>query len=168
MLNIHKRLFDHRIEQVRPWISLAWSGTKHDIFPRDVIPSWRANIDGSDGLVPEKTKLGHGNFVFTLRWWDGVRWRADLDSNAGWHGLYIQAQGAKTRVIHTLDASLSLATRLSVIPIHDWAIEAMFDRLEHALEHGTVPAVTSRPMSFLARRLFDAQKARPFDLAFAK
>ena len=156
MRNTHTRIIHHPIESVRPWIDHAWSGTKQDIFPRDIIPSWRANPDGTDALIPGVTKIGHGPFVFTLRWWDGVRWRADLDSNAGWHGFHLQAQGAKTRLIHQLDAQLSLATRLSVIPLHDWAIESLFDRLEHALENGTVPATTTRPMGFVARRIFDA------------
>lgn len=154
MRNLHTRILHHPIDAVRHWIDLAWSGTKQDVFPRDVIPSWRANPDGGDALQPGATRLGHGPFVFTLRWWDGVRWRADLDSDAGYQAFHLQAQGKRTRLVHSLDATLPLATRLALIPIHDWAIEAMFDRLEHALEHGSVPAVTTRPMGFVARRMF--------------
>ena len=167
MRNLHTRVLHHPIESVRRWIDHAWSGTKQDIFPRDIIPSWRANPDGTDTLIPGTTKLGHGPFVFTLRWWDGVRWRADLDANAGWHGFHLQAQGKKTRLIHSLDAQLSLATRLAIIPLHDWAVEAMFDRLEHALENGYVPLVTTRPMGFVARRMFEAGKNRLTTLAHA-
>ena len=98
--------------------------------------------------------------MFTLRWWDGVRWRADLDANAGWHGFHLQAQGKQTRLVHSLDAQLALATRLALIPLHDWAVEAMFDRLEHALENGHVPRTTTRPMGFVARRLFEAGRNR--------
>jgi hypothetical protein len=161
MKNIHTRTFDHPIAFVRPWIALAWSGSHQDIFPRDVVPTWRQNADGSQGLIPGVTKLGHGPFVFTLRWWDGVRWRADLDSDAGWHGVHLLAvDKRKTKVIHTLDATMSLATRLAVVPIHDWAVEAMFDRLGLALATGAIPAKTERPMGFLAQRMFDAMRLR--------
>ena len=156
MRNFHTRMLHHPIEAVRPWIERAWSGSRSDIFPRDVIPTWRS----TDDLQPGVTKLGHGPFVFTLRWWDGVRWRADLDTNAGWHGFHLQQQGNKTRLIHSLDAQLSLVTRLSIIPIHDWAIESLFDRLEHALEHGSVPATTTRPMGFLARRMMASHRPK--------
>ena len=160
MRNLHTRIIHHPIEAVRTWIGQAWSGTRNDIFPRDVFPSWRSNPDGTDALIPGVTKLGHGPFVFTLRWWDGVRWRADLDSNAGYHAFQLQQQGTKTRLIHSLDAQLSLAARLAIIPLHDWAVESMFDRLEHALEYGTVPTTTTRPMGFVARRVFEAGRRR--------
>jgi hypothetical protein len=160
MRNLHTRIIQHPVEAVRPWIAQAWSGTKNDIFPRDVFPSWRSNPDGTDTLIPGVTKLGHGPFVFTLRWWDGIRWRADLDSNAGYHAFHLQQQGKKTRLIHSLDAQLSLAARLAIVPLHDWAVESMFDRLEHALEYGTVPMTTTRPMGFVARRVFEAGRRR--------
>jgi hypothetical protein len=164
MTNIHKRLLDHPIDSIRPWISRLFSGTSVDCFPRDMLPSWRT----SDNLVPGETKLGYGPFSFTLRWWDGTRWRADLDSNAGYQAIFLQAQGKRTRVIHTLDASLSLVGRLSLIPIHDWAIEAMFDRLETAVATSHVPT-TLRPMGFVARRMYEAlQTKRGFGgLSFA-
>lgn len=169
MKTIHTRTLDYPIASVRPWISLAWSGSQQDIFPRDVIPSWRSNPDGSTGLVPGVTLLGHGPFTFTLRWWDGVWWRADLDSDAGWQSFHLIAQGRRTRVVHTLDASLGLATRLAIMPVHDWAIEALFDRLDHALATGWIPRRTERPMSFVARRMFDSMRARGLgDLALAK
>lgn len=160
MKNIHTRVFAHPIGLVRAWISLAWSDSTQDIFPRDVIRSWRTNPDGSSGLVPGVTLLGHGPFVFTLTWWDGVRWRADLDDHAGWHGFHLVERGGKTRVTHTLDASLDLATRLAIIPVHDWVIEAMFDRLEIALATGKVPRETTRPMGYLARRMFESMRDR--------
>jgi hypothetical protein len=154
MKNIHSRVFQFPIADVRHWISLAWSGSQQDIFPRDVIPTWRENPDGSADLKPGVTKLGHSRFVFTLRCWDGVHWRVELDSNAGWHGFHLIEEDRATRVVHTLDASLSLAARLAIIPIHDWAIEAMFDRLGDALATGRVPSVTTRPMGLVARRMF--------------
>jgi hypothetical protein len=43
----------------------------------------------------------------------------------------------------------SLSTRLRWAPfaaIHDWAVEALFDRLEVALRVGAVPERTPRPM----------------------
>jgi hypothetical protein len=39
---------------------------------------------------------------------------------------------------------------MAIEPIHDWAVEALFDRLEHALRTGAVPERTERPMSRMA------------------
>ncbi len=160
MKTILSRVFDHSISLVRSWIELAWSDSQQDIFPRDVIKGWRTNPDGTTNLQPGVTMLGHGPFVFTLRWWDGVRWLADLDSDAGWQGFHLVDRGGKTRVIHTFSASLPLASRLAIVPVHDWAVEAMFDRLEVALATGKVPRETTRPMGLLARRMLESLRDR--------
>lgn len=160
MKSVHTRVFAHPLALVRSWLSLAWSDSQQDIFPRDVIRCWRANPDGTTGLVPGVTLLGHGPFTFTLRWWDGVRWRADLDSNAGYQAFHLVDQHGKTRVTHTFEVSLPLASRLAIVPIHDWAVEAMFDRLEAALATGQVPRQTTRPMGFLARRMLESMRDR--------
>lgn len=160
MKNIHSRTFAHPIALVRSWIELAWSDSHQDIFPRDVIRPWRTNRDGSNGLKPGVTMLGHGPFALTLRWWDGVRWRADLDSNAGWIGFHLVEKKGKTKVTATFEGMLGLASRLAIVPIHDWAVEAMFDRLDIALATGKVPAETTRPMGFLARRMYESMRDR--------
>jgi hypothetical protein len=160
MKNVHQRLLDHPIEAVRPWIALAWSGTDRDVFPRDRIPTWRKNPERSQGseLVPDVTRLGHGPFVFTLRQWDGSRWRVDFGGGRGWHGFDLEELGGQTRITHTLSADVGVAFRLLVLPIHDWAVESMFDRLEVALATGAVPARTERGMGLLAATAWETRR----------
>ena len=68
----------------------------------------------------------------------------------GWHGFDLTPDGDGCRVTHTLELESTLSARLgwmAIEPIHDWAVEAIFDRLEAALRTGTVPERTERPMS---------------------
>jgi hypothetical protein len=154
--NVHVRVLAAPVERVAPWIEACWSGGDRDCFPRDVIPSWRKNAPGVDplALVPGETLIGHGPFRFRLRVWDGVVWRVDVvGSPPGWHGFDLQPDGGGCRVTHTLELEGTLSARLrwmAIEAIHDWAVEAMFDRLEHALETGHVPARTERPMARMA------------------
>ncbi|WP_394850824.1 hypothetical protein LZC95_25625 [Pendulispora brunnea] len=163
------------IERVGLWIETCWSAGDRDSFPRDVIPSWFENPPGSDplALIPGQTLLGHGPFTFRLRSWDGVAWRVDVvNGPVGWHGFDLQPDGDGCRVTHTLELeSKTLSGRLRwmlIKPVHDWAVEALFDRLEHALRTGTVPERTSRPMSpmvsfalGLARRASSGRRTPP-------
>jgi hypothetical protein len=62
----------------------------------------------------------------------------------------------------------SLKWRLLIEPIHDWVIEAMFDRLETALAIGSMPECTARPMGrrarwalWLLQRLVGRPRSRP-------
>ena len=157
MKNVHVRRFAAPIDQVRPWIEDCWSGGDRDCFPRDVIANWRRNPDGIDplALVPGKTLVGHGPFRFRLREWDGRSWKVDLVGGmAGWHGFDLTPDGDGCRVTHTvwLEPSLSAWLRWTAIEsVHNWAVEAMFDRMAHALATGTVPRVTERPLPALAR-----------------
>jgi hypothetical protein len=77
-------------------------------------------------------------------------WRVDVVGRpAGWHGFDLEPDGDGCRVTHTLELVGSLSTRLRWAPfaaIHDWAVEALFDRLELALRTGAVPERTPRPM----------------------
>src|SRR5256885_8614187 len=75
--NAHSRSFPHPPEVLRPHLEQAWSGTDRDVFPRDVIRSWRKNPPGRDplALVPGVTEMGHGPFRFLLERWDGSVWR---------------------------------------------------------------------------------------------
>jgi hypothetical protein len=159
MKNVHQRLLDHPIAEVRPWIARAWSGSDADIFPRDRIRNWRRNPDdvAPAALVPGITKMGHGPFSFVLREWDGNRWRVDFGRGEarGWHGFDLEEVGGRTRITHTLEAPFGLATRALIIPVHDWAVEALFDRLETALATGAVPRATERRPP----RLFAAYQA---------
>jgi len=153
MLNVHTRRFDASIDDLRPWIESCWSAGERDCFPRDVIPTWRKNPPGvaPDALIPGQTLIGHGPFRFRLRSWDGARWRVDVAGGMpGWHGFDLTPDGTGCRVTHTLELRPSLRARvgwLVIEPIHDWAVEALFDRLGIALRTGEVPACTQRPMS---------------------
>ena len=67
----------------------------------------------------------------------------------GWHGFDLEPEVEGCRVTHSLELQGTISTRLgwmTIEPIHDWAVEAMFDRLEHALRTGVVPERTERPM----------------------
>lgn len=156
MRNVHVRRFASPIEHVRIWIEACWSGGDRDCFPRDVIASWRHNPDGVDpgALVPGETLVGHGPFRFRLRAWDGRSWKVDLVGGmAGWHGFDLEPDGDGCRVTHTVELAPSLSARLrwmAIAPVHDWALEALFDRMAEALRTGAVPPVTARPMPALA------------------
>jgi len=162
MRNVHSRLLNHPIEEVRPWIERAWSGTDEDVFPRDYIRSWRKNPEGTpaSALVEGVTKLGHGPFRFRLTQWDGNSWRVELADGSGWHGFRLESEGQKTRITHELEVHRKPLFRFFILPIHDWAVESIFDRLEAALATGKVPARTTRPMSSVTRALY--QSARVF------
>jgi len=155
--NIHVRRLAAPIERVAPWIESCWSGGDRDCFPHDVIADWRKNSPGADprALIPGETLLGHGPFQFRLRAWDGAVWRVDVVGDlVGWHGFDLQPDGDGCRVTHTLELESTLRARvfwMTIESIHDWAVEALFDRLEHALETGATPERTERPMSRLAR-----------------
>lgn len=159
-MNVHTRSFAAPIDAVRQWIESTWTGGPRDAMPR-VLGSWRKNPAGTsaDVLIPGQTLMGHGPFRFQLIEWDGHRWRAEVlgEGAQGWHGFDLVEDGARTRVTHTLTVlSLKggwLAERM-LIPMHDWAVEAMFDRIEEALRTGDMPRHTTRPMPLPARVLF--------------
>jgi len=178
MNNVHTRWSAAPIDDVARWIEACWSGGDRDCFPRDVIPSWRHNPGGSDGrgsidaqaLVPGQTLMGHGPFRFRLREWDGASWKVDVVGKlTGWHGFDLVPEGEGCRVTHTLYFAPSISAQLRWLTIaaaHDWAVEAMFDRMAQALATGVVPAVTERPIPrvaaaglWLARRLHSRRRA---------
>jgi hypothetical protein len=153
MLNIHSRELRTPIEAVQPWIERSWSGGDRDIFPRDVVRSWRKNPPGlaRDALVPGVTRLGHGPFRFRFQGWDGRRWRVTVEKAGyvGWHGFDLEPSAAGCRITHTTELQLRGLARLiwplMIAPLHDWIVESMFDRLEEALRTGAVPIKSGRP-----------------------
>ena len=165
--NVHVRRVGAPIERVAPWIAACWSAGDRDCFPRDVIADWRKNPPGADplALIPGVTLLGHGPFRFRLRAWDGVVWRVDVVGDlVGWHGFELQPDGDGCRVTHSLELDATLPARLrwmAIAPIHDWAVEALLDRLEHALRAGVVPERTARPMSRTAAFALRLARRRP-------
>lgn len=154
MKDVHLREMMAPIELVRPWIEASWTGTSRDPFPRDVLNSWRKNPPGADplALIPNVTRVGHGFFSFRFESWDGERWRVRVESEdfQGWHGFDLRTTTLGCRVTHTIEVTPSLVTavlwHVFVAPIHDWFVEAMFDRIEEALRTGEMPTLTRRNM----------------------
>jgi hypothetical protein len=155
VLNVHQRRFTQPPDAVASWLDDIWSGTSRDVFPRDVLPTWRSSAGGV-------TRFGHANLRFELEEWNRERWRAGFRVRRfdGWHGFDLTPEGAGTVLTHTLEGdtkgSLLWQWPLVVRPIHDWAVEALFDRLQAALESGQVPARTDREMPAKARLAFSA------------
>lgn len=162
MKNIHQRRIAARPEELGRWMDRLWSGTKEDCFPRDVIATWRKTdgIRDPNQLIPGRTRLGHGPFSFDFEKWDGSAWRVTFEREGmkGWHGFdLVPAQGG-TLLTHTIEAGLAGTSRLLwhvlIAPVHDWAVEAMFDRIEEALATGAEPQHTKRPMAVHAKAAF--------------
>jgi hypothetical protein len=157
LIKRHTRCFAAPPEAVRTWLEQAWSGGLEDIFPWDYIPDWRHNPEGTEqgDLRPGATRLGHGPFRFVLTAWDGWTWRVRIEGQDGWHGFDLEAWAGGSRLTHTLclpwPPLRMLFARFVLVPVHDWAVEAMFDRLDVALVQGHVPFVTPRPLPGLAR-----------------
>jgi hypothetical protein len=126
-----------------------WSGGALDSFPKELSSTWRSNPAGVDpgALLPGKTRLGHGPFRFVLEHWDGETWRARVDTRGfgGWHGFVLTPLDRGTRVTHTLELMATpwngLLWRMVTGRIHDWAVEAVFDRFAArlGLEGGRTP-----------------------------
>jgi hypothetical protein len=161
MENVHRRLMAAPPEAIHAWLVEAWSACLRDVFPRDVIPTWRRNPDGVDAgaFVPGVTRLGHGPFAFRLREVSATGWWVDVDNMPGMeHGFILVAAPGGTLVTHLLrgplHGAMAIVWPLVMGPLHDWAVEAIFDRLEVALATGSVPATTARPMSPRVRLLF--------------
>ena len=161
MENVHRRIVAAPPAEVHSWLLEAWSAGPRDIFPRDVIRNWRRNPAGVDpgAFVAGVTRIGHGPFAFTLREVSADGWWVDVDGRPGLeHGFTLAAVPGGTEVTHSLRGPLrghlALTWPLFVAPLHDWAVEAIFDRLEVALATGSVPTATVRPMSLRARLLF--------------
>lgn len=162
MKNVHLRDMTAPIELVRPWIEASWTGTPRDPFPRDVLKSWRKNPPGADplALIPDVTRVGRGPFSFRFESWDGARWRVRVESEnfQGWHGFDLETTALGCRVTHAIEVIPSLGGAILwhalVAPVHDWFVEAIFDRIEEALRTGEMPTLTRRKMPWRAAASF--------------
>jgi hypothetical protein len=159
--NTHRRLFHAAPQEIHRWLLAAWSGGPEDVFPRDVIRTWRKNPTGADpgALLPGVTRLGHGPFAFVLREVSAAGWWVDVVGHPGLeHGFVMVAAPGGTLLTHRIQGplrgGLRLAWPLVIETLHDWAVEALFDRLEAALATGAVPVSTTRPMTLRQRLLF--------------
>ena len=162
MKNTHQRRIAARLDQLSPWIGKLWSGTQEDCFPRDVIATWRKTdgVPDPDQLIPGRTRLGHGPFAFDFQQWDGRTWRVTFERPGmkGWHGFDLSPGPDGTLLAHTIEADLDgrslLLWHLLIAPVHDWAVEAMLDRIQEALLTGAAPQHTTRPMTLATRVAF--------------
>ena len=160
--NIHKRRIRASPEDLGKWIIRLWSGAEDDCFPRDVIANWRKTdgVRDPNQLIPGRTRLGHGPFSFDFQQWDGSKWRVIFQRGGmkGWHGFDLVPEQGGTLLVHSIEADLKGAFRFAwpvlVAPVHDWAVEAIFDRIEEALATGSAPRHTTRPMAFAPRAAF--------------
>jgi hypothetical protein len=155
--NVHERFFAHAPDAVRPWLDRAWTGGPEDVFPHDRFRPWRGRPGGPPvPWVPGRTRFGHATLRFRLREWNGMRWQADILSRrfVGSHVFTLLPHREGTLLVHALEGvwkgRMPWIWRFAWKPVHDWAVEAMFDRLEHALRTGEPPPVTERPMSLRA------------------
>jgi len=162
--NTHERLMRASVPDLRAWLDRAWTGGADDVFPRDRLPSWR-----EAGPAP---RFGHARLRFQMQREDATGWEARFLAGRfeGHHGFELRPEGNNTRIRHTLRGRARGAVRwqwpLLFRPLHDWAAEALFDRLEVALKTGSVPDTTARPMSVhtrLAYRFLDLTEGGMLD-----
>jgi hypothetical protein len=158
--NTHRRLFPYRPEEIHRWLLAAWSGGPDDVFPRDLIRTWRRNPAElpAEAFVAGVTRIGHGPFAFLVREVNATGWQVDVVGRNGLqHGFAMVAAPGGTLLTHRIHGPLRggmrIAWPLVIEPLHDWVVEALFDRLEVALATGTVPATTTRPMRLRERTL---------------
>ena len=140
--SVHQRWFAVPASAIAPLLARVWTGTADDLFPVDWVATRRDNPSGvpADALVPGVTRLSHGFLPFLFERADATTWRVRTPFG-GWHGFDLVAENGGTRVVHTLAIDrLPLAARLLwrgfVQAGHDWALEAIFDRLAHVLAGG--------------------------------
>jgi len=169
MKNLHTRELLFPIESIRPWIEKCWTGTDDDAFPRDLIRSWRKNPPGEDplALLPGVTRIGHGIFSFRFESWDGRRFRVRVESSdlPGWHGFALEPTARGCWITHTIVLDPTFKGRVLwafVEPIHDWVVEAIFDRLEEALSTGVMPRTTRRKVPWHAGLVVEAIRRMNF------
>ncbi|HUC08174.1 MAG TPA: hypothetical protein VMR96_08790, partial [Solirubrobacterales bacterium] len=149
--NVHERWFPAPPEALEPWVAKLWSGGADDAFPHDFIRSWRKNPPGvpADAVIAGVTRTGHGRFSFLVEEAGPRKVRYGVRGGLeGWHQLELIPDGQGTLVRHSLEIRRPLlkvlAFRLLILPLHDWAVEAIFDRLGEALRTGKVPGRTAR------------------------
>lgn len=143
----HSRRVCHPRATVRPWLDRIWVEDEDALFPRDVLPPFRVEEGG-------RVVMGHGPLPFVQGEVSPSSWRVRTPYG-GWHGFTLVEDGDGCEVTHELSIDgpwwLELSWRWMVAPGHAWAVEAILDRLEIALERGAPPRITSRPLPWSAR-----------------
>lgn len=154
MRSVHRRRFDAPADRVRPWLDRVWSEEDNPLFPHDRVRPFRHDPVGAAAPVPGETVMGHGPLPFVFAGGDDRSWSVVTPFD-GHHGFRIEEDGEGCVVEHTLDidapAPVEWAWSLLVVDGHDWAIEAIFDRLEAALAEGAPPHRTDRPLPWRAQ-----------------
>lgn len=135
--HVHTRRIAAPLSEVVQAIDSLWSHGKRDALPRE-LSGWRRTPPGADGLAVG-TRFGHGPFSFEVEHWDGQTLRARIETAGfqGHHGFELRSEGERVVVTHDLDAQLTplrwLVWQLFIASGHDWAVEAMFDRMQTML-----------------------------------
>jgi hypothetical protein len=135
--HVHTRRIAAPLSEVVAAVDALWSRTKRDALPRQ-LSGWRRTPAGAQGLAVG-TRFGHGPFSFQVEQWDGQTLRARIDTAGfhGQHGFHLRSEDDHVVITHELDAQLTpvrwLLWQLFIASGHDWAVEAMFDRMQALL-----------------------------------
>jgi hypothetical protein len=156
----HVRSFVAPLPEVVAAIDALWSGGPLDAVPA-ALHGWRKSPRGAQGFAVG-TRFGHGPFSFFVDQWDGRTLRARIETAGfrGYHGFAIAHEAERVVVTHDLDAKLTLpnwtAWQLFIAHGHDWAVEAVFDRMHELLRDGQAARVSRQPP--LGMRAFAAAR----------
>jgi len=158
--HVHERRFQAPLAEVVAIVDSMWSGGPLDALPR-ALGGWRRTPPGAQGFAAG-TRFGHGPFSFLVEHWDGHTLRARVETVGfrGCHGFVLQREGDHVLVTHDLDAEGTLGAwmvwQLFIARGHDWAVEALFDRMHVLLSDGGAERASSRPP--LGMRVFAATR----------
>ncbi len=102
-----------------------------------------------DALIPGVTICTHGPLAFRVDRNDAEELR--FATPYGSHGFIVKEVDGQTQVEHVLSMDFPLWLRavwaLGIRSGHDFAVEAIFDRLESTLRTGAIPTRTERALS---------------------
>jgi hypothetical protein len=162
--HIHVRRFTAPLADVVAAIDQLWSGSPRDAVPPE-LHGWRRSPAGTQGFAVG-TRFGHGPFSFHVEQWDGESLRARIETAGytGHHGFTLRAEGSEVLVTHDLAARLTLPKwlfwQLFIARGHDWAVEALLDRM-HVLLHDPLASSIGSRRPPLGLRLFAALRRVP-------
>lgn len=152
--HVHVRRFLAPQAEVVALIDALWSRTSRDALPRE-LGGWRRTPAGTQGFVTG-TRFGHGPFSFQVEQWDGETLSARIETAGfrGHHGFTLRREGEAVVVTHRLDAQVELvrwlAWQLFIARGHDWAVQALFDRMHVLLGDRPAALALAPPLGMRA------------------